>query len=118
MAKRDWGHAEDYVEAMWMMLQQDEPDDYVIATGKSYSVEDYAKEAFKCINIEEYLDFIEVDRSLARPSEVPYLRGCYDKALRKMGWKPKTDFKSLVERMVDHDIQSRFQYGKSEAEIS
>tara|TARA_R110000851_G_scaffold12916_4_gene44493 strand:- start:2036 stop:3106 length:1071 start_codon:yes stop_codon:yes gene_type:complete len=118
LAKRDWGHAEDYVEAMWMMLQQDEPDDYVIATGKSYSVEDYVKEAFKCINIEEYLDFIEVDKSLVRPSEVPYLRGSYKKAFIKMGWKPKTDFNRLVERMVDHDIQSRFQYGKSEAEIS
>jgi GDPmannose 4,6-dehydratase len=106
LSKRDWGHAEDYVEAMWMMLQQDKPQDYVISTGATHSVEDYLKEAFRCINIEEHMNFIELDKHLIRPSEVPYLRGCSNKALKELGWKPKTDFQSLVKRMVDHDIQS------------
>tara|TARA_R110000765_G_scaffold304061_2_gene398058 strand:+ start:984 stop:2036 length:1053 start_codon:yes stop_codon:yes gene_type:complete len=106
LSKRDWGHAEDYVEAMWLMLQQDKPQDYVVSTGNTYSVEEYLKEAFRCINIEEYMDFVELDEHLIRPSEVPYLRGCSRKALTELGWKPKTDFQNLVKRMVDHDIQS------------
>ena len=106
-ARRDWGHAEDYVEAMWMMLQQDEPMDFVIATGKTYSVEDYLKEAFKCINIVEYMDYTEIDPNLKRPSEVPYLRGIADKARRRLDWKPKTGFKQLVSRMVQHDLQNK-----------
>ena len=106
-ARRDWGHAEDYVEAMWMMLQQDEPMDFVIATGKTYSVEDYLKEAFKCINIVEYMDYTEIDPNLKRPSEVPYLRGIADKARRRLDWKPKTGFKQLVSRMVQYDLQNK-----------
>ncbi len=106
-ARRDWGHAEDYVEAMWMMLQQDEPMDFVIATGETYSVEDYLKEAFKCINIVEYMDYTEIDPNLKRPSEVPYLRGIADKAKRRLDWKPKTGFKQLVSRMVQHDLQNK-----------
>ena len=106
-ARRDWGHAEDYVEAMWMMLQQDEPMDFVIATGETYSVEDYLKEAFKCINIVEYMDYTEIDPNLKRPSEVPYLRGIANKAKRRLDWKPKTGFKELVSRMVQHDLQNK-----------
>ena len=106
-ARRDWGHAEDYVEAMWMMLQQDEPMDFVIATGETYSVEDYLKEAFKCINIIEYMNYAEVDKSLKRPSEVPYLRGIADKAKRRLDWKPKIGFKQLVSKMVQHDLQNK-----------
>lgn len=106
-ARRDWGHAEDYVEAMWMMLQQDEPMDFVIATGETYSVEDYLKEAFKCINTIEYMDHAEVDEKLKRPSEVPYLRGIANKAKRRLGWKPKIGFKELVSRMVQYDLQNK-----------
>jgi len=105
-AKRDWGHAEDYVKAMWLMLQQEEPMDFVIATGSTYSVEDYVKEAFQCININEYEDYIEIDEKLKRPSEVPYLRGLAHKAKRRLDWEPKIDFRGLVKRMVQHDIQS------------
>ena len=112
-ARRDWGHAEDYVEAMWMMLQQDEPMDFVIATGETYSVEDYLKEAFKCINIVEYMDYTEIDPNLKRPSEVPYLRGIADKAKRRLDWKPKTGFKQLVSRMVQHDLQNKNRYKES-----
>ena len=111
-AQRDWGHAEDYVEAMWMMLQHDYADDFVISTGNTYSVEDYLKEAFKCINIVEYMDYVEIDESLMRPSEVPYLRGISKKAERRLGWKPKTGFKNLVSRMVQYDIQNNDVYRK------
>ena len=111
-AQRDWGHAEDYVEAMWMMLQHDYADDFVISTGNTYSVEDYLKEAFKCINIVEYMDHVEIDESLMRPSEVPYLRGISKKAERRLGWKPKMGFENLVSRMVQYDIQNNNVYKK------
>jgi GDPmannose 4,6-dehydratase len=104
-AKRDWGHAEDYVKAMWLMLQQEEPMDFVIATGKTYSVEDYVKLAFQCINTNEYARYVEIDEKLKRPSEVPYLRGLAHKAKRRLGWEPKIDFEGLVIRMVQYDIQ-------------
>jgi GDPmannose 4,6-dehydratase len=111
-AQRDWGHAEDYVEAMWMMLQHDYADDFVISTGNTYSVEDYLKQAFKCINIVEYMDHVEIDESLMRPSEVPYLRGISKKAERRLGWKPKMGFENLVSRMVQYDIQNNDVYKK------
>ena len=111
-AQRDWGHAEDYVEAMWMMLQHDYADDFVISTGNTYSVEDYLKQAFKCINIVEYMDYVEIDESLMRPSEVPYLRGISKKAERRLGWKPKMGFENLVSRMVQYDIQNNNVYKK------
>ena len=109
-AKRDWGHAEDYVTAMWMMLQHDYADDFVISTGNTYSVEDYLKEAFKCINIVEYMDHVEIDESLMRPSEVPYLRGISKKAERRLNWKLNITFDNLVTRMVRHDLQNNSQY--------
>ena len=105
-SKRDWGHAEDYVEAMWLMLQADKPNDYVVATGKTYSVEDYLKKAFQCININEYMDHVEIDEKLLRPSEVPYLMGRSTKAQQELLWTPKIHFNNLVERMVQHDIQN------------
>lgn len=111
-AQRDWGHAEDYVKAMWMMLQHDKPMDFVIATGNTYSVEDYLKEAFKCINIVEYMQYVEIDESLIRPSEVPYLRGISKKAERRLSWKPNIVFEDLVNRMVRHDIQNNSEYGE------
>ena len=106
-AKRDWGHAEDYVEAMWLMLQYEEPMDFVIATGKTYSVEDCVKQAFQCININEYTNYVEIDPELKRPSEVPYLRGLANKAKRRLDWEPVIDFEGLVNRMVQYDIQDR-----------
>ena len=109
-AKRDWGHAEDYVTAMWMMLQHDYADDFVISTGNTYSVEDYLKQAFKCINIVEYMQYVEIDESLKRPSEVPYLRGISKKAERRLNWKPNITFDNLVTRMVRHDLQNNSQY--------
>ena len=106
-AKRDWGYAPDYVRAMWMMLQQDKPLDYVICTGESYTVEDFVIEAFQCIDIYEYSDYVEIDKKLYRPSEVPYLRGDCSKASRLLGWEPQVSFETLVARMVDNDIQDR-----------
>jgi GDPmannose 4,6-dehydratase len=105
-SRRDWGHARDYVEAMWMMLQYDEPVDFVIATGKAHSVEDYLKEAFKCINIVEYMDYVEIDKALKRPSEVPYLRGIAGEAKRRLKWTPKIKFNELVSKMVQNDLQN------------
>ena len=104
-AKRDWGHAKDYVKAMWLMLQYEEPMDFVIATGKTYSVEDCVKQAFQCININEYTNYVEIDPALKRPSEVPYLRGLANKDKRRLDWEPEIDFEGLVNRMVQHDIQ-------------
>ena len=109
---RDWGHAEDYVEAMWLMLQHDKPDDYVISTGKTYSVEEFVIEAFKCINIYRYKEYVETDKNLYRPSEVPYLCGDSSKAQRVLSWQPTISFQELVKRMVDYDIQSRSRLGK------
>ena len=103
-AKRDWGHAEDYVRAMWLMAQQDEPDDYVIATGETHSVRDFLVAAFDQIGIQDYSDFVVQDPKFMRPSEVPYLRGNPDKAKRVLGWEPKVSFTQLVSRMIDYDI--------------
>jgi len=111
--QRDWGHAEDYVKAMWMMLQQDNPKDYVIATGNTYSIEDMVKEAFQCININEYEKYVEIDDSLKRPSEVPYLKGSPKKAKKELGWEESITFEQLISRMVENDIQSRCEYGKA-----
>ena len=79
-ACRDWGHAEDYVRAMWLMLQQDSPGTYVIATGVTHSVRDFVREAFKCIGIDDYEKLVEIDQKQIRPSEVPYLKGDYSTA--------------------------------------
>jgi len=113
-SERDWGHAEDYVKAMFLMLQQDKPDDYVVATGETHSVEEFVIQAFKCIGIYDYEDYITIDEKLYRPSEVPYLRGSPFKANDFLDWKPETSFTDLVRRMVHHDIQSRSKYGTSE----
>jgi len=101
-AQRDWGYAPNYVEAMWLMLQQDDPDDYVIATRETHSVEDFLSEAFGYIG-EDWTKFVEFDRQLERPSEVPFLRGSAQKAKEKLGWTPKTTFKELVRMMVDNE---------------
>jgi GDPmannose 4,6-dehydratase len=102
-AKRDWGYAKEYVEAMWRMLQQDEPDDYVIATGETYSVREFLEEAFGCVNL-DWRKYVEVDPRYFRPAEVDLLVGDASKAKRKLGWEPKVTFRGLVRLMVDADI--------------
>jgi GDPmannose 4,6-dehydratase len=103
-AKRDWGYAKDYVEAMWLMLQQDKADDYVIATGETHSVREFAEEAFAHAEL-DYKKHIEVDPKYFRPAEVDLLLGDSSKAQKKLGWKPKMSFKNLVHLMVDSDIK-------------
>lgn len=102
-AKRDWGYAGDYVSAMWLMLQQDAPDDYVIATGIAHSVKDYVSICFDYVNL-DYEDYVVIDENLYRPAEVNILQGDYTKAERKLGWKPNVGFEELVEMMVKADL--------------
>lgn len=103
-AKRDWGFAGDYVEAMYLMLQQDKPDDYVIATGETHTVKEFAELAFKHAGL-NWKDYVKTDESLFRPAEVHELRGDFTKAKKKLGWKPKVDFEELVKMMVDEDLK-------------
>lgn len=103
-AKRDWGFAGDYVKAMWLMLQQDEPEDYVIATGATHSVKDLVQIAFDYINL-NWEDYVIVDPKFVRPAEVDLLLGDSVKAGEKLGWKPEVDFKSLIKMMVDADLE-------------
>lgn len=121
-AKRDWGYAGDYVEAMWLMLQQDEPDDYVIATGETHSVREFCEKAFECVGIkiewagsgieEKGIDsktgrvLVEVDPRYFRPTEVDLLIGDATKAKQKLGWQPKVTFDDLVKMMVESDLNS------------
>lgn len=103
-AERDWGYAPDYVEAMWLMLQQDSPDDYVIATGVKHSIRDFLDAAFKHIGIKDWSSYIKQDPRYMRPAEVDVLRGDYTKAKKQLNWEPKTSFSELVQKMVDSDI--------------
>lgn len=102
-AKRDWGYAGDYVSAMWLMLQQPAPDDYVIATGVTHSVKDYVNICFDYVNL-NYEDYVVIDENLYRPAEVNILQGDYTKAERILGWKPSVGFEALVEMMVKADL--------------
>ncbi|MCP4179191.1 MAG: GDP-mannose 4,6-dehydratase [bacterium] len=102
-AKRDWGFAGDYVEAMWLMLQQDKPEDYVIATGKTYSIKDFLTESFTQLNL-DWHDYVEFDPRYLRPAEVDLLLGDSSKARKQLGWKPKTSFEELVKMMIDSDM--------------
>ena len=103
-AKRDWGYAKEYVEAMWLMLQQDVPDDYVIATGETHSVREFCEEAFRHVGL-DWEQYVEIDPRYFRPAEVDLLIGDASKAEKKLGWKPKTHFKELVRIMVDADMK-------------
>jgi GDPmannose 4,6-dehydratase len=103
-AKRDWGYAKDFVEAMWLMLQQEEPDDYVVATGESHSVEEFLEEAFGYVGL-DWRDHVEIDPRYFRPTDVDFLQGDASKARKKLGWEPKVRFKELVRIMVDADIK-------------
>ena len=109
-AKRDWGHAKDYVEAMWIMLQKRKPDDFVVSTGKQHSVREFAKLAFAVAGL-DYKKHVFVDKNLFRPTEVNTLLGNYSKARRILKWKPKISFKNLVKDMVESDIQSIIKSG-------
>jgi GDPmannose 4,6-dehydratase len=103
-AKRDWGHARDYVRAMWLMLQQDEPDDYVIASGESRSVRDFLETAFSYLGL-DYHEYFVMDRDLFRPSEVNILQGDASKARERLGWSSTVSFEALVKEMVDSDLE-------------
>ncbi|MBC8434102.1 MAG: GDP-mannose 4,6-dehydratase [Desulfobacterales bacterium] len=103
-AKRDWGHARDYVQAMWLMLQQDEPDDYVIATGKSHSVKDFLATAFNHVGL-DHREYLVVDEQLYRPSEVIILQGDASKARTKLKWSPTVSFEELAKEMVESDLE-------------
>jgi len=103
-AKRDWGYAPEYVESMWLMLQQDESDDYVIATGEAHSVREFCEIAFDIAGL-DWQEYVKVDKRFMRPLDVNYLCGDYSKAKKKLGWKPKTKFKQLVKIMVEEDLK-------------
>jgi GDPmannose 4,6-dehydratase len=104
-ARRDWGYAKDYVRAMWLMLQQPEPDDYVIATGETHSVGEFAELAFRRAGFENWRDYVTVDQQLFRPAEVDLLIGNPAKARAKLGWEPEVTFEGLVNLMVDADLE-------------
>ena len=103
-AKRDWGYAPDYVEGMWMMLQQDQPEDYVLATGHSHSIKEFLDEAFSCIGVDNWTKFVKFDSRFLRPVDPMYLLGDATKAKEKLGWAPKTSFNEMVSKMVATDI--------------
>jgi GDPmannose 4,6-dehydratase len=103
-AKRDWGYARDYVEAMWMMLQQDEPEDFVIATGKTHTVRELVEVAFARVDLDPWR-YVRQDERFMRPAEVDHLVGDYGKAREKLGWAPGTSFEELIHLMVDHDLE-------------
>jgi GDPmannose 4,6-dehydratase len=103
-AKRDWGYAKEYVEAMWLMLQQPEPDDYVIATGETHSVQEFLEAAFSYFDL-DWREYVKLDAKYYRPAEVDLLVGDATKAKRRLGWEPKTRFKALVRLMVDADLK-------------
>lgn len=104
-AYRDWGYAGDYCEAMWMMLQQDCPDDYVICTGETHSIREFLTIAFKEVGIDDWSDYVVQDPEFYRPAEVDYLRGDCSKANTKLGWTPRHSFEDLVKMMVKHDLE-------------
>lgn len=102
-AKRDWGYTKDYVEAMWNMLQQETPDNFVIASGENHTIREFVNKAFSHVDL-KWQDYVEIDQALIRPAEIYDLRGNYDKAKKVLGWKPKTTFEELVQIMVDSEI--------------
>lgn len=103
-ALRDWGYAKDYVEAMWLMLQQDKPDDYVVATGETHTVREFLDEVFQIAGLDVDRHLV-IDERLKRPHEVPWLEGNCSKAKEKLGWEPKTKFKDLAQLMYDEDLK-------------
>jgi GDPmannose 4,6-dehydratase len=108
-ARRDWGHAKDYVRAMWLMLQQGEPDDYVVATGETHSVEEFLECAFKHAHLGHWSEYVYIDPEFFRPAEVDYLLGDPSKARTKLGWEPEIKFEELAELMTEADIDEKLQ---------
>ncbi|HEY9288210.1 MAG TPA: GDP-mannose 4,6-dehydratase [Candidatus Dormibacteraeota bacterium] len=104
-SKRDWGHARDYVEAMWLMLQQEKPDDYVIATGVQWSIRQLAEMAFSMVGL-DWQDYVEVDQAYFRPAEVPDLCGDASKAKRQLGWRPRISFEEMIREMLEADLSA------------
>lgn len=104
-AKRDWGYAPEYVEAMWMMLQQEKPEDYVIGTGEAHSIKEFVEAAFKHVGITDWEKYIGIDPKYYRPTEVDHLVADIKKAKTKLGWEPKVKFEELVKIMVEHDLK-------------
>ena len=104
-AKRDWGYAPEYVEAMWLMLQQDKPDDFVIATGETHSIREFLEEAFGLLNIADWQKYIDTDPKYYRPVEVNFLQGDAAKAKKVLGWEPKVKFRELVKIMLEADLK-------------
>ncbi len=113
-SKRDWGFAGDYVRAMWLMLQQDKPDDFVVATGETYSIRELLELAFSYLDL-DYHDFVEFDTRYTRPSEVDVLQGDATKAREVLGWRPEVDFRGLIKMMIEHDreLARREKYNNS-----
>jgi len=103
-AKRDWGFAGDFVEAMWLMIQQDKPDDYVIATGENHSVREFAEKVFQKLEL-DYNEYVAIDKRYFRPTEVDVLLGDSTKARKKLGWAPKVTFYQLIDMMVESDLE-------------
>jgi GDPmannose 4,6-dehydratase len=103
-ASRDWGYAPDYVEGMWLMLQQENPDDYILATGQTHTIEEFLTEAFSLIGIDDWSKYVVKDPKFYRPAEVDVLKGDYSKAKNVLGWEPKTSFEELVSKMLTNDI--------------
>ena len=103
-AKRDWGYAPEYVESMWLMLQRDEPDDYVVATGEAHSVKEFVEKAFNTVGL-DWQDYVKVDKRFYRPLDVPVLCGDYSKAERELGWRPRVKFDGLVKIMVEEELK-------------
>ena len=104
-SRRDWGFAGDYVEAMWLMLQQKEPDNYIISTGRTRTISDFLEIAFKYAGIKDWKKYVKIDPRFKRPAELFTLQGRSDKARKKLGWKPKTSFEKMVKLMVDADME-------------
>lgn len=112
-SKRDWGYAPEYVESMWLMLQQDEPDDYVIATGEAHSVRELAEKAFGVVDL-NWEKYVQVDKRFLRPLDVNFLQGDYSKAKQRLGWEPRVKFDKLVEKMVKEDLSRWERWQKGE----
>lgn len=112
-AKRDWGFAPEYIESMWLMLQQNEPDDYVIATNESHSVREFLEKTFDILNL-DWHKYVKVDQRFLRPLDVEFLQGSYLKAREKLGWEPKVKFEKLVEIMVKEDLSRWERWRKGE----
>ena len=104
-SRRDWGYSPDYVKSMWMMLQQDKPDDYVIATGEEHTIREFLEIAFKCINIDDWEKYVLQDERYMRPAEVAVLCGDSSKAREVLGWKPETSFEQMIINMITNDIE-------------